>query len=240
VRWLATPLRPFLAAVTPDLRVGREVAAGRYGWALLSVVICACLAAFAIGARLDVGAQVRMEDAGGPSASAPGADASEQKTDTEIATDIAQRTAMARVQLGLGAALGTPLQVVALAIALLLLGRFVGGKPTMARALTAAALAGIPGAVRALVTAVVAFRLPRVAPEDADSLVGLPSLVGDGHPVLQRLLAGVDVFTWWSVFVLVFGFAAAADVKRSKAAISIAIGFVLYLLVTRLIMGAGR
>jgi hypothetical protein len=242
LRWLATPLRPFLAAVTPDVGVRRDVGAGRYGWALLAVVICAGLAAFAIGTRLDVGAEVRMEDAGGPSASTaqagPGADdGGELKTDTEIAEDIAQRTALARVQLGIGAALVTPLHVVALALALLLLGRFIGGTPTMARALAAAALAGIPGAVRSLVTVVVALRLPRVAPRDVDTLVGLPAVVGDGHPILQRLLSGVDVFTWWSVVLLAFGLAAAADIKRSKAAIAIAVGFALYLVVTRLIMG---
>jgi hypothetical protein len=54
------------------------------------------------------------------------------------------------------------------------------------------------------------------------------------------LLAGVDVFTWWSVVLLAFGLCAAADVRRTKGFIATAIGFGLFLAVTRLIMGGGR
>src|SRR5207344_1644620 len=62
LRWLALPLRPFLVALLPDRNVGPEVVAGRYGWPLISVVLCACLAALALGTRLDVGPEVRAEN----------------------------------------------------------------------------------------------------------------------------------------------------------------------------------
>jgi hypothetical protein len=242
LRWLVNPLRPFYVALVPDRNVGPEVVAGRYGWPLISVVLCACLAAFALGTRLDVGPEVHAENAGAgaPQAGSASNDKPQQiemKTDREIDEAIAQRTAMVRVKLGLGAALGTPFRVLALALALLLLGRFVGGKPTMPRVLTVAALASVPGAVRSLVTAVVAWRHDSVLPGEMESLVKFPRVIPDGHPVLERLLTGVDVFTWWSVVILAFGLCAAAELRRTKGFVTMLIGFVLFLLVTRLIMG---
>lgn len=239
LRWLARPLKPFFVVLVPDRSVGPEVAAGRYGWPLLSVIICACVAAFALGTRLDVGPEVRAENAGMAATTGPGGKAkpAEIKTDREIDEAIAQRTSVVRVKLGLGAALATPFRVLALALALVLLGRFIGGKPTMPRALTVAALASVPGAVRSLVTAIVAWRQPSVVPSELDSLVQFPSVLPDGHPVLARLLAGVDVFTWWSLVILAFGLCAAADIRRTKGFVAIAISFVLFLVVTRLIMG---
>ena len=242
LQWLASPLRPFVVVLLPDRHVGREVTAGRYGWPLLSVVICACIAAFAIGTRLDVGPEVRAQNAGvgAPAASKDKAKPVEMKTDREIDEAIAQRTAVARVKLGLGAALATPLRVLALGLALLLLGRFIGGKPTMPRALTVAALASVPAAARSLLTAVVAWRQSSVVPSELDSLLRFPRVIPAGHPVLERLFAGVDVFTLWSVVIIAFGLCAAADVKRTKGVVAILIGFVLFLMVTRLIMGGAE
>jgi hypothetical protein len=243
LRWLASPFKPFGVVLVPDRYVRPEVVAGRYGWPLLSVIICACVAAFALGTRLDVGPEVRAENAGAAAAPASNggkAQPAEMKTDREIDEDIAQRTSMVRVKLGMGAALGTPFRVLALALGMLLLGRFIGGKPAMPRVLTVASLASVPGAVRSLTTALVAWRQPSVVPSDIDSLVRFPNVLPAGHPVLERLLAGVDVFTWWSVVILAFGLCAAADVKRKKGFVAVAISFVLFLVVTRLIMGGAQ
>lgn len=237
---IARLFRPFFAALVPDRYVGPEVVAGRYGWPLLSVILCACIAAFALGSRLDVGPEVRADNAPAPTATNGKQPPPEIKTDREIDEAIAQRTAVMRVKLGFGAVAGTPFRVLGLALALLLLGRFIGGKPTMPRVLTAAALASVPGGVRSLVTAVVAWRQPSIGATELDSLVRFPNLIPSGHPVLERLLAGVDVFTWWSVVILVFGLSAAADIQRRKGFVAIAIGFGLFLAVTRLIMGGGR
>jgi len=244
-RWLATPFLPFAVALVPDRRVRPEVIAGRYGWPLLSVISCACVAAFALGARLDVGPAVRSDDAAAVAESGSGSGsgsnattkASEIKTDREIAEDIVKRTSVERVKLGANAVLATPLRILALGLVLLLLGRFVGGKPTMPRSLTVASLASIPGAVRSLLTAFVAWQQTSVTPDEQATLLRSPGVIPAGHPVLDRLLAGVDVFTWWSLLILAIGFCAAADVKRTKGIVAIAVGFTLYLLVTRLIMG---
>jgi hypothetical protein len=78
-----------------------------------------------------------------------------------------------------------------------------------------------------------------VFPDELDSLVRFPRVIPDGHPVVARLLADVDLFTWWSVIVVVLGFCVAADLRLRKSIVTVAIGFVLYLAVTRLIMGGG-
>jgi len=238
LRWLASPPKPFFVALVPDRHVGPEVMAGRYGWPLLCAIACACIAAFALGSRLDVGPEVRAENAGEvvKGIEAGAAQAPDIKTDREIDEAIEQRAAIVRVQLGTGAVAGTPVRVLALGLALLLLARFVGGKPTMARMLTVAALASIPGAVRSLVTAIVAWRQDTVVPSEFDALVQVPALIE--HPILARLLDGVDVFTWWSVIVIAFGLSAGAEITRRKGFLAIAIGFVVYLLITRIIMGA--
>jgi hypothetical protein len=241
LRWLVAPLRPFYVVLFPDRNVGPEVSAGRYGLPLLTVILCACVAAFALGTRLDVGPAVRADNAGqAPTVADAKSKPVELKTDREISDEIKQRASVARVKLGLGAALATPLRILGLALALLLLARFIGGKPTMPRALTVAALAAVPGAIRSLMTALVAWRQPRVFPDELDSLVQFPQVIPDGHPVLARLLTNVDVFTWWSVVILAFGLCAAADLKPRKSVVAIAIGFVLYLVVTNLIMGGRR
>lgn len=242
LRWLTTPLKPFFVVLIPDRSVGPEVVAGRYGLPLLGVIMCACVTAFALGTRLDVGPEVRAEDAGATAMTASNGapKAAEIKTDREIDEAVAKRTAVVRVKLGMEAVLATPFRVLALGLAMLLLGRFVGGKPTMPRALTVAALASVPGAVRSLLTAVVAWRQPSVLPGEMDTLVRFPSVIPHGHPVLERLLTGVDVFTWWSVVILAFGLCAAAEIRRTKGLLATAIGFVLFLVVTRLIMGGAE
>lgn len=213
LRWLGAPLKPFYIIVFPD-RMRPEIVAGRYGVPLLAVVLCACVAAFALGARLDVGPAVRAEDTA--------RDAKvEIKTDREIAEAIAKRTAVARVKLGMNAALATPLRVLALAFALLLLARFIGGKPTTPRVLTVASLAAVPGAVRSLLTAIVAWRQPRVFPDELDTFVAFP-----------------DVFLAWSIVLVAIGLAPAAEIKPRKSIAAVAVASVLYLTVTRIILGA--
>jgi Yip1-like protein len=242
---LLAPLRPFLAILFPD-RVPAEVDAQRYGWPFLLLIVCASLSAFAIGSRLDLGPEVRARNSGAPQQANPAAaeeHPEEVKTDREIDEQIVKETAVARVMLGLKAVFVTPLQVLAFGVALLLLGRYIRGTPTMGRAVTAAALGSLPGGVRALVTGIAAWKQTSVG-SDTDTLVDAFSpaaaLGAAGHPVLQRLLTGVDLFTVWAFVVVWLGFSAATGVKRSKGFVAILVGFVLYLLVTRLIMAGGE
>jgi hypothetical protein len=234
--------RPFLAILFPDRGVPREVAAGRYGVALLAIVVTAAIAAAAISARLDLRHEVLSENA----ALRPKKElltdpkkVSEVKTDREIDEQVAQRTAVKRVMLGLDAAIWQPLRVLFLALGLFLLGRYVGGTPTMARALSAASLVALPGAIRSLVTAIAAWSQPSLGTKDLDELVAAGRIpIPEGNAALAQLLGGVDVFTLWSAVILGFALAAAGDLKPTRAALASAVGFFLYVLVTGAIMGA--
>lgn len=234
--------RPFLAILFPDRGVPREVAAGRYGVALLAIIVCAGLAAAAISARLDLRHEVLAQNAGLRPKKELAADPKkvrEVKTDREIDEQVAHETAVKRVMLGLDAAIWKPMRVLFLALALFLLGRYVGGSPTMARSMSAASLVALPGAIRSLVTAVAAWRQPAIGSKDIDQLVSSARIPGlDGNPALTQLLGGIDLFTLWSAVILGFALAAAGDLTPRRAAVTSAVGFVLYVLVTGAIMGA--
>ncbi len=239
---MPSPLAPLVAIFFPDRRVRPEVVAGRYGWPILIIILCAAMAAGAIGTRLDLEPEVLAENAALKPKSFTGGmeKVSEVKSDREIDEDVAHRTAVTRVKLGLDAGLTTPIRVLFLALLIFLLGRFVGGSPTMARATAAAALVSLPGAVRSVVTAVAAWNQPALGSKDVDALVSSAAVpIPAGHPALAQLLGGVDLFTLWSVVILGFALAAAADLKITKAFVATMVGFALYVLVTGAIMGSG-
>lgn len=239
---VAVPARLLGALLLPDRVLPRQVDHERYGSALLATMIAALLAAGAIALRYDVTASVLERNAGrklAPAAaasSAPGAAAEEPpKSDREIQEQIAKERSVGQVKLGLAAGLGTPAWILLLAVGLYLVGRYVGGKPTFRRALTAAAHASLPGAVKSCVTAVIAFRLPAVRPNEVDALVSASPVLH--HPIAARLFGGVDLFVVWTAVLCGFGLAAAGRMSRTRAFITVLVSFVLWLALTRLACG---
>jgi hypothetical protein len=232
---LAAPLR---ALVIPDRGVPPLVTAGRFWLPMAIVVVAGLLAAGAVSLRVDPGPAVRAASSGAPGPAAqPAAGGSgaqappeEVKTDREIEEEIAKQTAIIRVKLALSAALGTPLQILLLALALFVLGRYVGGKPSARLALAAAAVGALPWAVRSIIAAAAALRQTAIAPSDVDGLVagGLSSALG--NPLLARLVGSADLFSLWSVVLCGFGLSAAAGISRVRGLVAVAIGFVLLLM----------
>lgn len=239
-RRVASALLALLAAlVVPDRGVPRLVGAGRFRLAMALVVGAALLAAAATGSRLDVGPEVRAENAGRkPSTQTPakaGAgspDLSEVKTDRQIDDEIEKRTAVRQVKLGLGAGLGTPVKLLALGFFLYVLGSYVGGAPTLQRSLAAAAVGALPWAVHDVIAAVITWRQAAITPADLDGLVASRIAVALDHPFLARLLARADLFALWSVVLWGFGLAAAAGLGRVRAFVTVGVGFTLYVLLT--------
>jgi hypothetical protein len=219
VRLLAVPARLFCALFLPDRTLPVEAQAGRYGWALATVVLIALATSAVIGARLDVTPDVQVADAveGGK----PGEQA--LRGEHEIAEDVAKARAMNRVTMGLGAAFGTPAWILLLAIILFLGGRYVGGRPTMRRTMSLASHAALPSAVHSIFVLVAATQAPRLTAAD------VPSLGALGWPI--------DPFLLWAGVLVLLGFPAAASVSRTKGAIAVVIGFGLFLCL-RQIMGA--
>jgi hypothetical protein len=224
------------ALLFPDRGAPPLITAGRFRLAMAIVVGAALLAAAAAGARLDIGPTIRAENAAAMAkalagTSAPTDEPIEEKTDREIDEEIARRTAVIQVKLGLAAALWTPARILLLALGLFLLGGYVGGKPSFVRALAAAAIGALPWAVRSLIAAGAALRQDAVAPSDLPGLVaGLPLTLD--HPLAERLFAGADLFSLWSVVLCGFGLAAAAGISRTRSFISVATGYALVLLIT--------
>ena len=227
------------ALLIPDRGVPRLVTAGRFQLAMALVVGAALLAAAATGRRLDVGPEVRAENAGrAPStqasakAGAAAPDLAEVKTDRQIDEEIAKRTAVQQVKLGLGAALGTPMRLLAIALFLYVLGAYVGGTPTLVRTLAAAAVGALPWAVHDTLAAILTWRQPAITPADLDGLVVSRVAVAVHHPFVARLIARADLFAVWSVVLWGFGLAAAAGLGRARAFVTVGVGFTLYVLLT--------
>ena len=235
----ATVAAQVVALLVPDRGVPPLVRAGRFRLALLIVVAAAGLAAFATADRLDVGPEVRAENAGRPPpdqtsarARSESADVSEDKTDRQIEDEIAKRTAVRQVQLGLGAAIGTPMKIVAVALFLYVLGAYVGGKPTLPRTLAAAAVGALPWALRSGLAAAATWRQPSITSAQVDHLVTGHVAVAADHPFVAELVARADLFALWSLVLWGFGLAAAAEIGRLKSFLVVSVGFTLYVLIT--------
>ena len=230
----------FATLLWPDRAVPRSVSEGRYGAALLAVILTSGLAAAAIGLRIDVTPLVLPDfppPGAGDALGAPKEDSSTVMSDRELADKADTRRKIEQVMLGLGAGLGNPVKLFALALGLYLLGRYVGGKPTVRRTMAAATHAALPGAVKSCIVAVAVFRRATIVPAELEAVV-LPSTIAPASsPVATRLLAGVDPFLLWSVVLLGLGFATAAQVSRKKAFFSVVVVFLLFLAITRGILG---
>ena len=231
------------ALLVPDRGVPPLVSMGRARLSLAIAVVAALLAAAAVSARIDLGPSVRAEMAKGPqgpAAGGPGAGQppGEEKTDRDIAEEIDKRTAILKVKEFLGAGLATPGKIVLLAFGLFLLGRYVGGKPTFQRALAAASVGALPWAVRSLIAAAAVWRQEAIHPDDLGQLVagGIP--LATGNPLLDRMAAGIDVFSLWSLLLCGFGLAAAAGIGRARSFIAVSIGFFLLVLLLSSLGGA--
>jgi hypothetical protein len=231
--------RPVAALLFPSRGVPPLVTAGRYQVALVVVLGAALLSAFAVGSRLDMGPAIRAMNAEAPRGPGGGGEmpAPELKTDREIAEEIDKATAVTRVKLGLDAGLMTPLAIFFLGLGLFLLGRYVGGSPSVSRSMAAAAVGSLPLAVRSLIEAAAAFRQESVLPQHLGKLVEAGWPFDLQHPLAVRLLTGIDLFTLWSFVLLGFGLAAAASIRRRRAFIALAVATIVYLLITQVILG---
>jgi hypothetical protein len=224
---LAVPARLLGVLFIPDRMMPRVVGEQRRAAAFLTVTAFALLAALVVGQRIDVSRQVLEEN--DKERAMMGSDAP-TKSDREIAEDIAKQRTITQVQLGLAAGLGTPAVVFALGLGLLLVGRYVGGRPTMGRVVAAAANGSLPWAVKSLLVAVMAWPSASLTPKDIHDIQHIAVLPAPGDGLLR--LASVDAFALWSVVLLGFGLAAASGMSRRRSFITIFICFGMYQMLT--------
>lgn len=223
---LAVPGRMLLALVIPDRGMPRVVARERGGAALLTVMLCAGLAAYVMATRVDTtstvlqGETMRMQMQGAQA---------EARSDRELKEEMEKSQAMAQVKMGLAAGVWTPLQIALLTLGLYLLGRYVGGKPTLPRTFAAMSHASLPIAVKSLALAALAWPRTVMTPMDIEKLHGFSSVTLLAGPLAR--FTTIDLFGLWSVILVGFGLAAAASITRRRAFITVSIVYVLFLLI---------
>lgn len=123
---------------------------------------------------------------------------------------------------------------------LLLAFRLFGGEGRYAQAFSATLYAWIPLVLFSIVSLIVTFAQGTFDPVNGatqvkSNLAFLTDL--NTHPVLYTLLASFDVFTIWTVVLLVFGFAALSQTTKTKAA-TLVVSLWLAMIVVRLGLAA--
>jgi hypothetical protein len=224
---LAVPGRLLGALLIPDRVMPAVVARQRSGAPLLVLVLCGLTASAVIGLRVDTTAsvlndEIQMQKHMGPDF--------EPRSDRELNEEINKQTTVEQVKLGLSAGLLTPLLVFTLGLAVLFAGRYVGGKTTFGGAMAAASHASLPMAVKSLVVAAMAWPSRVLTPGDVDALRHVAVIGPPGSSPLHFF--SVDAFLLWSVFLLVFGLAAAGQMTRRRSFLTVVFCFAIFQLWT--------
>lgn len=104
---------------------------------------------------------------------------------------------------------------------LLLAFRLFGGEGTFKQAFSVTLYAWIPLALYSIVVAIVGMTRSSINPTTMPTLVkSNPGFLVDmtEQPVLFALLSSFDIFTIWTIVLLIFGFAAVSRVSAGKSA----------------------
>ena len=107
------------------------------------------------------------------------------------------------------------------AAVLLLAFRLMGGQGTFPQAFSATLYAWIPLVINGIVLAIVAIGRGSVDPMQMATMVkSNPAFLVSmkEQPVLFTLLASLDIFTIWTIVLLIIGFAALAKTSKAKSA----------------------
>jgi Yip1 domain len=105
--------------------------------------------------------------------------------------------------------------------ALLLAFRMMGGQGTYKQAFSATLYAWIPLVLFSIISAVVIMARGSFDPTTAATLVkSNPAFLVDmkEQPILFALLSSFDIFTIWTIFLLIVGFATLSKTTKAKAA----------------------
>jgi len=104
---------------------------------------------------------------------------------------------------------------------LLLAFRLFGGQGNFLQAWSAVLYAWIPRVIQGIIGTIVVMARGLVDPTQMPMIVkSSPAFLVDmkEHPALFALLASFDIFTIWSIILLIIGFAALSKTTRAKAA----------------------
>jgi hypothetical protein len=128
-------------------------------------------------------------------------------------------------------ALVTPLELLAMGLALFGVARFVKGQPNLRALMVLTAHAGLPHALKNLLSAAAALRRVQIVPGEVATLVPLPWGAAEGPP-LMRLLAHLNPFALLALVIIAVGLPHATGMSRSKATVTVGVCFLLQVLLT--------
>jgi hypothetical protein len=117
---------------------------------------------------------------------------------------------------------------------LLLAFRLMGGEGNFKQALSATLYAWLPMILLSIVTAIVVAMRGSFDPTTAATLVkSNPAFLVDmqEHPVLFSFLSSFDLFTVWTLVLLVFGFSSLSKLSRAKSAAIVVVMFLVVLVI---------
>lgn len=177
---------------------------------LLAATLAALLLAAAVAPRVDVTPEVNAALDCDPEA------AQLTPHDREARFDQARKLAL--VSLFARGLFGPAGQAVGIAVASALALRLAAARAPFSRTFAAAAWAGLPGAVRDLLSIPAVLRQEALPPGAASGLLqsSAAAVFTQGPPPLLRLAAGLDLFSAWAAVLLGLGLAAAAGTTHRR------------------------
>lgn len=104
---------------------------------------------------------------------------------------------------------------------LLLAFRLFGGEGNFKQAFSATLYAWIPNTIGGIITTIIVFARGKVDPTTMATLVkSSPAFLVDqkDNPIAFALLSSLDIFTIWTLILLILGFAALSKFSKGKAA----------------------
>jgi hypothetical protein len=246
-RVVMAPIELIGSVLLPDRRLPSRIAAGRYVGPMIVVILMMLFGAWAMGLRYDpsIGGPRGPGGPGGPGG--PRAQQQQQQrpqngedrvlpSEREIAENMAKEKRIKGVTLNLGAGLGTPFWIFVGSLGWWIAGRFVGGRPSMRRMLSAVAHVWIPTGIKAVIAGCAALSATRIGEQDLPNMVSslnLGTYLGPGP--LAMVIGHIDVFYLWTFLLSCIGFSEAAQVSRLKGFLTVSFLFVLGILL-RMVM----
>jgi hypothetical protein len=230
---LLVPGRILGALFLPDRTMPQVVAEKRYAAPILFVICAGLFAGWAIGQRLDMSFMAMGPGPGGPGGGAEQQQQQQQQqqmSDREVDEMMQKGVTQAKVMMGIDAIVVTPFKILALALGLLLLGRYVGGKTSAIGALTAASNAALPFGVKSLLIAGAALSRTRITPMELPGLLPFSTIGPSGGGPLKFLV--FDPFMLWTVVLLGFGLYAASHLTKRRAFAAVFVCFGLFQLLS--------
>jgi hypothetical protein len=221
---------PFALLFAPDRGMDRQARVGRTGRLFLFAWLCALLLGAALAYRVDARSETlrKLEMSG----------QLQTMSDRQVADETHGAERVAEVLSIAKGVVSVPVQLGTTSLALVALVWFLRGRIKGSAVVPVAAATLLPGAIAALLDAVIAFRHEAIPPDGVPltprTLAAILPLLG--HPLdgpWLKLAGALDFFSLWAALMLAFGVAAVGQLPRKSALTGTLVAWVCYQLLTQ-------